>query len=159
MRVLITGGRDYADREKLYQILDAIQHYGTAWQPGERRFMVYEDNGCETPTSEWWGEIDTVIHGHCPTGADQFADDWGLERQIATERYEADWDNLDAVPALIRKNSTGKFYNALAGFQRNTRMVMIGRPHLGIICPGGDGTAHCAGELRKHRVPVIRVPA
>ena len=65
----------------------------------------------------------TVVHGHCPTGADAMADWWATHRQgdlsrsisapvlsITVERYPADW----------------KRWGKSAGFRRNAEMVLLG---------------------------------
>lgn len=57
-------------------------------------------------------EIFTVIHGHCPTGADWIADEWvdwmmGFDYPIDRKRYPADW----------------KQYGKPAGHIRNKQMI------------------------------------
>ena len=59
MRLLVTGGRDYADRANVWATLDAIH--------------------AATP-------IATVIHGACPTGADRHAAEWAANRGVGRER-------------------------------------------------------------------------
>lgn len=57
MRVLVCGGRDFADRDLVFQTLDAVaRKYGTA-RLG-------------------------IIHGACPTGADKFAEEWAKSRRL-----------------------------------------------------------------------------
>ena len=60
-RALVCGGRDYANVEKLYSVLDA-------WEPA----------------------ITTLIHGGA-TGADAIAAQWARERGIPQQAYLADW--------------------------------------------------------------------
>ncbi len=74
--IVVTGGRRYADRAKVFAVLDEID-------ASER------------------GPIALVIDGHCQvydeekgwvdSGADRWANEWALERARATERYPADW--------------------------------------------------------------------
>lgn len=70
----------------------------------------------------------TLVHGDCPTGVDfafhLAAVDAGLIMQI--ERWPADWDNVDIPGAVVRRNKTGKLYNANAGPLRNKAMVNAG---------------------------------
>ena len=65
-RVLVTGGRDFADREAVFRQLDDLsaEHYPLRL---------------------------CIVHGGCPTGADRWADEWA--RETASERaiYLADW--------------------------------------------------------------------
>lgn len=85
----------------------------------------------------------TLVHGHCPTGADKIADDWYASqgRYYCDEmhRFPAWWD--------IQGNS--------AGPRRNTRMVNQGAD-LGIAFPLGDsrGTWDCVDKLKTAKIPV-----
>jgi hypothetical protein len=94
-RVLITGSRDWEDRDLIYEVL----------------------NGLEAKS--------TIVHGDCPTGADKMADEWAdCQPDIRVERYPADWEtygrsagprrnkkmvNLgaDVCLAFIKNNSRG----------------------------------------------------
>lgn len=67
MRILVTGGRDYQDREKVFEALDRL----------------HKEKG-----------IACIIHGACPTGADRWADEWAKDRSVGVEAYEADWIRL-----------------------------------------------------------------
>lgn len=67
MRVIVCGGRDYQDRDRVFEALDRL----------------HKKRG-----------ITCVIHGACKTGADRWADEWAKERDIEVERYEADWIRL-----------------------------------------------------------------
>lgn len=85
----------------------------------------------------------TLVHGHCPTGADKIADDWyvGQGHYYCDEmhRFPAWWD-IDG--------------NA-AGPRRNTRMVNNGAD-LGLAFPLGDsrGTWDCVRKLQTAKIPV-----
>jgi hypothetical protein len=65
MRVLICGGRDYADFEAVQDDL-------------ERLLAVH-------------GADLTVIHGGCATGADKIADKWAKANGIPRQVFAADW--------------------------------------------------------------------
>lgn len=67
MRVLVCGGRNYTNRERVYRVLD--------------RFL--EANN---------GQGFTLICGACPTGVDAFAEDWANERHLPVDLYPPDWD-------------------------------------------------------------------
>lgn len=111
MRVLVCGGRDYGNRDLVYETLDQFH--------------------TERP-------ITLLIQGGA-TGADALAKDWANSRNIALQEFVADWDNLD-VPVLLMKFRRGKAYNALAGIERNKRMLAEGVPDVVIKFPGGRGT-------------------
>jgi len=55
-------------------------------------------------------------------GADKLGEIFAKEFNIPTEIFEAEWENF-AEPCKIKKNSYGKEYNALAGFNRNTKII------------------------------------
>lgn len=64
MRVLVCGGRNYRDIERVKAVLDKL--HGEAG-------------------------IDVLIEGGAP-GADRLASEWARSWAVPTERYEADWE-------------------------------------------------------------------
>lgn len=84
-----------------------------------------------------------VVHGHCPTGADHYADLWAESRGHAVERHPANWE-------LFGKG---------AGFIRNVDMAKLGA----VICFAfwdgkGPGTLHMITCATKHGIPVAITP-
>ena len=81
-RVLVCGGRDYADRTRLFHFMDRVLETigGTGENP--RRDVV-------------------IIHG-AARGADLLADDYGRERELRVIRYPADWRNHGRSAGPIR---------------------------------------------------------
>lgn len=73
-RVLVCGGRDYDDRERVFQILD----------------VAHEAN-----------PIVLLIHGGA-SGADALADEWQRSRRVRTRRYNADWLHHGKAAGPIR---------------------------------------------------------
>lgn len=73
-RILVCGGRDYADRAFLFESLDAVHS--------------------STP-------IQTLIHGHA-TGADSLADEWARERRVAIHGFRALWKQHGTAAGPIR---------------------------------------------------------
>ncbi|MGB3417884.1 MAG: DUF2493 domain-containing protein [Mesorhizobium sp.] len=73
MRVLVCGGRDFNDRQKLHNALDAIV---PRTEPDEY--------GNSLPDNV------TIIHGGA-RGADQLADDYGVLNWCGIEIFRADW--------------------------------------------------------------------
>lgn len=63
MRVLVCGGRDYADREFLYEMLDLLHKKYT---------------------------FTLLIHG-AAHGADKMADDWAILNKIPRHPHQAEW--------------------------------------------------------------------
>lgn len=65
-RVLVCGGRDYADRDTLYRVLDAAQH--------SRGLSVLIEGGA--------------------SGADALAREWASDRGVQVLTFKADWARL-----------------------------------------------------------------
>ena len=114
MRLLVAGGRDYADKERVFRELDAIHL-------SRRVTLLIQGGG---------------------TGADALAKEWAKSRRVPWRagEYRAAWEDLSANPALIRTRRDGRLYNALAGGERNQRMLDRGRPDVVLAFPGGKGT-------------------
>jgi len=113
MRVLVTGGRNYLDRDAVFRALDKLaknHRYGTG------------------------NELITVIHGACcvkgePTnlrGADRWAQEWAQEREYAYLGMPAQWG----------------LHGDRAGPHRNAEMLTRFRPTNVVAFPGGSGTAN-----------------
>ena len=79
MRVLVCGGRNFDDHERLYAVLD---------------FVAREAEDALDP-------IDTLIHGEA-SGADHLAACWATSHKLKVEGYRADWHNLGAAAGPIR---------------------------------------------------------
>lgn len=128
-RVLVCGGRDYAEREHAFSVLDGIH----------KRIG-----------------ITILIHGGA-TGADSLAAEWAMERGIEPTEYKAAWTNLNVPGARIRCRRDGTLYNAAAGSQRNQRMLDEGKPSVVVAFSGGRGTADMVRRAYKHNLLVMTV--
>ena len=85
MRVLVCGGRDYKDREKVYQILDDM---------------------CETYKVQIESYGLCIIHGACHSGgADILAEDWAKSRQVAYVGNPAEWKKYGKAAGFRRNQS------------------------------------------------------
>lgn len=125
IRILITGSRTWTD----------------AWRIAEAIEQTINERDAD--------EI-TIVHGACPSGADQLAAEYveslaawhdNAGRQLAEERHPADWDRL------------GK----RAGFARNAEMVNLGADVcLAFIRDGSRGATHTADLAEKAGIPVRR---
>lgn len=78
MRLLVTGGRHYTDREAVYDALDRVH----AKRP-----------------------VTLLIHGACPTGADSLADDWAALRGIERRPFYAMWRQYGPSAGPIRNRT------------------------------------------------------
>lgn len=75
-RILVCGGREYNDQERVNKILDAAA-----------RALA------DRPV--------TIIHGNA-RGADQCADVWAKDRQVQVRPFPADWDTHGKRAGFIR---------------------------------------------------------
>jgi hypothetical protein len=73
-RVLVCGGRDYADTDRVWSVLDDL--------------LVR-------------GELDEIIHGGAD-GADRLADNWAFARRIPVRMFPADWKQHGTAAGPIR---------------------------------------------------------
>ena len=124
--MLITGSRDWegilAER-KIYRVLDAV-------------FVLAHYN---------LGSPLVLVHGDCPTGADQCADRWAVRREeiVTMERHPADW----------------KKWGKSAGPARNRYMVNLGADMcIGFLRAGSDGTSGTLALARDAGIPTFVVP-
>lgn len=113
MRVLVTGGRDYSDKARVFSVLAA----------------VHSKHG-----------VTVVIHGGA-RGADALSAEWARLRKIPCVEFPADWDK----------------HKKAAGILRNIEMLRDGKPDCCIAFPGGKGTAHMLGLMRKSGLPLWEV--
>lgn len=84
-----------------------------------------------------------IIEGACSTGADDMAYRWRLRNGIEGQRFPVTHSVDGPWPA--------------AGPKRNSRMLRLGRPDMGIGFPGGRGTADMAGKLRAAGIKTIEI--
>jgi predicted Rossmann-fold nucleotide-binding protein len=126
MRVLVTGGRDYRDAARVAAVLQA----------------VHSKHG-----------ISAVIQGGAD-GADRLCAEWAWDRAIPVATVNADWENITRPGALIKTRRDGTKYDALAGLHRNERMLAEKNPDCCIAFPGGTGTAHMLGLMKKSGLPL-----
>lgn len=93
MKTIIAGSRNFADFELLKETIQNL---------------------------DW--RITQVVCGGAK-GADFLGEQWAKANKIPIKYFHAKWGDLKAYRKLIRKNSRGKQYNALAGFNRNLDMA------------------------------------
>ena len=70
LKVLVCGGRDYKDRDKIWRVLDSLK------------------NQCDLKD-----EPLHIIEGQCPTGADLYAGQWAAQNLPSAQhhRFPANW--------------------------------------------------------------------
>jgi len=82
MKVLVTGGRDYMNRDRIRQVFEKLA--------AKYKRVI-------------------VVHGDCPTGADHIADELAKEFGFEVRPYPADWDRAEAEG---HRNSAGPKRNS-----------------------------------------------
>jgi hypothetical protein len=84
-----------------------------------------------------------IVHGDCPTGADQMADAWARRMAIEVKPEPADWDKHDKA----------------AGPIRNEDMLHKHKPKRVIAFPGRNGTADMVRRAKNRRgeIDVIEI--
>lgn len=106
--LIVTGGRDFRDAAKIYAALDAL----LSWAPKDAL---------------------VIVQGGCKTGADCFAREWAVSREVDFETYPAKW----------RKEGDR------AGPLRNQRMLVtiLARkmPVMVLAAPGNRGMGRGTG--------------
>lgn len=129
MRVLVCGGRDYADGRHLIAELDRLHE--------AMPFSVVIEG--DAPGADW------MAGSHPPeqwVRGRFYADPgWAWVRRIPGEHYPADWDR----------------HGKAAGPIRNRQMLDEGKPDLVIAFPGGRGTANMIEQAERAGVPVRRI--
>lgn len=98
--VLVTGGREFGNRDALWDALDHIH--------------------VETP-------ISLMLSGHCPIGADAIAEDWAEEHGVLCVPLAAPWEEVRllcgrAEPAGPLRNSI--LVRALVTMRANRKLVL-----------------------------------
>jgi len=115
MRIIIAGGRDFNN----YNLLE------------EECLNLFESN----PVLYNFVEI---ISGHA-NGADKLGEAFAKKHNYLIRIFDADWNNLDSKPCLIKYNKSGSPYNALAGFNRNRKMAECASENNGMLMAFWDG--------------------
>lgn len=77
MVVIVSGGRNYKERSRVFEILDKVHTE--------------------------IGKITVLKHGACPTGADAYASDWAQSTEGVQEKtFPANWNKLGKSAGPIR---------------------------------------------------------
>jgi hypothetical protein len=124
VRVLVTGSRDWDNPGRVQLEL-------------EKAF---------SKTAIEHGELLTVVHGACLTGADAYADEWA-------KRME--WQGLPVIPEPHAANWKGPRKKG-AGYARNAEMVSLGADLcLAFILNKSNGATHCRDLALKAGIETI----
>ena len=104
--------------------------------------------GRDFTDAEWLNHVLDRVHSHCgistlihgdALGADTLAKKWAICAGVPQLPFPANW----------------KWGQPQVGFARNTRMIQVGKPELGIGFPGGPGTRDMKAQLEAAGIEVI----
>jgi hypothetical protein len=116
MRIIVTGSRDWTDRNVLYRALDDRA-------PGFTALGL------------------TLAQGLCPTGADALARQWARDRLALVADYPADWTRLGPAAGPIRnKEMVDAGADLCLAFVNRCRASRCTRPEI----HGSHGATNCA---------------
>ena len=138
VRILVTGGRDYADAERVeIELRAAVEvHLGPGVDPSRI----------------------VLVHGDAH-GLDRLAAAAARRLGFQVEPHSAAWSapcRATCSPHHRRRRWDGTDHCPAAGVYRNEEMVELGAD-LAIVFPGGSGTADCARRIRAAGFPVQEV--
>jgi YspA, cpYpsA-related SLOG family len=125
VKIIVCGGRDFVDVPMLWRELDQIA--ANTPEPGIR--LVID------------GASDDVTGPY--KGADYWAHQWALARNIPTVREHANWDQQGKA----------------AGPIRNGEMLKRHTPYMVVAFPGGRGTSNMIDQAERAGVVVQRIRA
>jgi len=100
-------------------------------------------------------KIGKLIQGGA-RGADTTAYCWAVAKKVRPVTIYARWEDIITPPVLIKTRPNGAQYNALAGANRNQKMVEE-KPDLVVAFPGNRGTADMVERARKAGIEVIEI--
>jgi hypothetical protein len=97
------------------------------------------------------GEV-IFISGNAPTGADALIIQWCKVNDFPWVEYDAMWDDISSISAIIKYTKRGKAYNVLAGHWRNEEMSEVGNALVTFYDGASTGTKDMMKRMagRKH---------
>lgn len=128
MVILVTGGRDYNDREFAFKKLNTVA--------GDRKDVRVVHGACG---------CNKVFDVNKLRGADALAEAWAYERDFQVMRVPADWGRGD-WHAGPKRNSFMVY---------TVRFVVQDDEKVCVVFPGGRGTANCRNRARKNGLMIV----
>ena len=127
MKVIIAGGRDYADYDRLKKVCT--------------RLLI-------------GAGVKEIVSGEAP-GADKLGENFARESAIQIARFPAAWDDVEGKPPgeIGRKN--GRVYWKLAGHARNQKMAIYADALIVFWDMESTGTQNMIDVAREYKLPVI----
>lgn len=97
--------------------------------------------------------ITTVVSGTCE-GVDQSGEGWANCDGVPVRPYPADWNNLQAPGAVIKRNKFGRKYNAKAGIDRNEKMAQNADALIAVWDGKSKGTKNMIETAKRYGLKV-----
>lgn len=128
MKVIIAGGRDYADYKRLKSVCT--------------RLLIQ-------------AKVKEIVSGQA-NGADKLGEKFALESAIQVTGFPAKWRDLDGKPEdQIGEDKEGNKYWKLAGHARNERMAAYADALIAFWDMKSAGTKNMIDVARKYNLPVV----
>ncbi len=128
--VIVTGGRDYPDREAVHAALDLVHALTPIWR------LLHGACGATWPH----------VRGPELTGADRWAHEWAEARGVEAWGYPANWSRHGKRAGPVRNRHMIAHAGQLVRWQEDRMLVLA--------CPGGVGTADCVRQARRNGLTV-----
>ncbi len=97
--------------------------------------------------------ISEIVSGTAK-GVDQMGERFAAENNLPIKKFPSDWNDLSHPDALIKTNSSGKKYDARAGFRRNQDMADYSDALIAITT-GSSGTADMIERAKKKGLTIF----
>ena len=98
-------------------------------------------------------KITEIVSGTAK-GVDQMGERWAKENNIPIKKFPANWKNLEAPGAVIKRGPYGE-YNVKAGFDRNKQMAEYAEALICIIQNNSSGSASMIKLAEEHGLQVF----
>lgn len=98
------------------------------------------------------GFLITEVVSGMANGVDRNGVKWAKANQVDWSEHPAHWDDLEALPCVIKSHPNGDKYNVLAGHIRNEKMARYAEACIGIMrkdSPSG-GTLDMISRAQSH---------
>jgi hypothetical protein len=129
LKVIVAGGRGFNDYARLSADL-----FNYAESVGE--------------------DVGISIVSGMARGADKLAHTFAIRESVKVYEFPADWDDLDVPGAVVKTNSRGKQYNAVAGHLRNAAMAEFADRLIAYWDGESRGTKNMIETMEKMGLPV-----
>lgn len=146
MRILVCGGRHFGHvvrtafdpKDEPPETQERLKEYN--FVQDVLNDIVMRTSSLYDPHNNWLPTDIVIIHGGA-TGADNAAGNFACMNFCIEEVFPANWQK----------------YNKAAGFVRNKKMLVEGKPDLVVAFPGGKGTANMVKLARAAGVKVMEI--